>query len=59
MRLQGKTALISGASRNIGKGIALTFAREGADLILVANKSVDDLKQVAQQCEGLGVHALP
>ena len=28
MRLKGKTALISGAGRNIGKAIALTFARE-------------------------------
>ena len=34
MRLEGKTALITGASRNIGKEIALTFAREGADLVL-------------------------
>ena len=31
MKLEGKTALISGASRNIGKQIALTFADEGAD----------------------------
>lgn len=31
MRLKGKTALIAGASRNIGKAISLTFAREGAD----------------------------
>ena len=30
MRLKGKTALIAGAARNIGKATALTFAREGA-----------------------------
>jgi 3-oxoacyl-[acyl-carrier protein] reductase len=59
MRLRGKTALISGASRNIGKTIAITFAREGADLILVASKSGDELKQVAKECEGFGVRALP
>ena len=36
MRLKGKTALIAGASRNIGKTIALTFAREGGDRIICA-----------------------
>jgi 3-oxoacyl-[acyl-carrier protein] reductase len=59
MRLKDKTVLISGAGRNIGKAIALTFAREGADLILVARQLGDELNQVAKQCEGLGVQALP
>ena len=47
MRLKGKTALISGAGRNNGKTIALTFAREGADLILVARHQGDELQAVA------------
>jgi len=59
MRLKGKTALISGAGRNNGKAIALTFAREGADLILVAQKLGDSLNQVARECEGLGAKVLP
>ena len=58
MRFQGKTALISGAGRNIGKAIALAFAREGADVILVA-RTGDDVKQVAKECAGSGVQALP
>lgn len=58
MLLTGKTALISGAGRNCGKTIALTFAREGADVILVA-RSGDEVKQVARECEDLGVQALP
>ena len=58
MRLKGRTALISGAGRNCGKAIALTFAREGADLILVA-RTGDEVRQVARECEGLGVQALP
>ena len=58
MQLEGKTALIAGAGRNCGKTIALTFAREGADLVLVA-RSGDEVKQVAKECEALGVHALP
>ncbi len=57
MRFQGKTALISGAGRNIGKAIALAFAREGADVILVA-RTGDDVQQVAKECEGSGVQAL-
>jgi len=44
MRLKGKTALIAGASRNIGKEIAVTFAREGADLVLISRSMNDDLK---------------
>lgn len=59
MRLQGKTALIAGAGRNNGRMIALTFAREGADLILVARKRAEELKQVAKECEDFGVQALP
>src|SRR5580765_5396595 len=58
MRLLGKVALIAGAGRNCGKTIALTFAREGADLILVA-RTGDDVKQVARECEALGVKAMP
>lgn len=59
MRLKGKIALIAGASRNIGKEIALTFAREGADLVLVSRQMNDDLKQAARECESRGVRVLP
>ncbi len=34
MRLKGKTAIITGSARGIGKGIGLVFAREGANLVL-------------------------
>src|SRR5688500_10010579 len=59
MRLKGKTALIAGAGRNNGKAIALTYAREGADLILVAKTRRDDLNQTARECESFGVQTLP
>ena len=55
MRLEHKTALITGASRNIGAEIARTFAREGADLILNTRQSVQDLETVAAECRELGV----
>lgn len=54
MRLQGKTALITGASRNIGREVALTFAREGADLLLNTRTSHAALEAVAAQCRELG-----
>ena len=57
MRLSGKKALITGASRNIGREVALTFAREGADLLLNAHTSGEELEAVAAQCRELGVNA--
>ena len=58
MRLGGKTALISGAGRNSGKEIALAFAREGADLILVARQDKDALEGVAIECQASGVKVI-
>ncbi len=59
MRLEGKTALITGASRNIGKATALAFAREGADLILNTRTNQEELDAVAAECTALGVRTLP
>lgn len=59
MRLAGKTALVSGAGRNNGKAIALRFAEEGADLLLVARELGDQLEAVARECESHGVRAVP
>ena len=56
MRLEGKTALITGASRNIGREVALTFAREGADLVLNTRQSRQELEEVAAECRELGVN---
>ena len=58
MRLEGKTALITGASRNIGREVALTFAREGADLILNTRRSQPELDEVASKCRELGVYKM-
>jgi len=58
-QLDGKTALVAGAGRNNGREIALAFAREGANLILLARERKADLDAVAHECEKLGVKVLP
>ena len=57
--LRGKTALITGASRNIGRAIALAFAAEGADLVLNTRANRDELEAVAAACRKAGVRAVP
>jgi NAD(P)-dependent dehydrogenase (short-subunit alcohol dehydrogenase family) len=51
-QLSGKVALITGASRGIGKGIALAFARAGAALVLTS-RSADQLEAVATEAKAL------
>lgn len=55
MKLEGRTALVAGASRNVGRATAIAFAREGADLILNARTSGAELEEVAGACRALGV----
>jgi NAD(P)-dependent dehydrogenase (short-subunit alcohol dehydrogenase family) len=55
MRLSGRTALITGASRNIGRAIALAFAAEGADLLLNTRTNREELEAVAADCRKAGV----
>ena len=57
-RLAGKVALITGAGRGIGHGIALGYAREGADLVLVSRTEAE-ITAVAKEVEALGREALP
>src|SRR6266513_5437603 len=59
MRLKGKTALITGASRNIGRAIALAFAAEGADLLLNTRVNGAELEAVAAECRKAGVRVIP
>jgi len=51
--LNGRTALVSGASRGIGREIALTLARAGADIALVARDTAK-LDEVRSLVEGIG-----
>jgi 3-oxoacyl-[acyl-carrier protein] reductase len=58
MSLTGKKALITGASRGIGKAVAMKLAAEGADVIVTAT-SLDRAKQTADQITLLGRKAIP
>jgi NAD(P)-dependent dehydrogenase (short-subunit alcohol dehydrogenase family) len=56
--LKGRVALITGASRGIGRAIALEMARAGADIVLVSRKQAD-LEKVAAEIRAAGRRALP
>jgi 3-oxoacyl-[acyl-carrier protein] reductase len=57
MRLEGKVALITGGARGIGQAIAMTFAREGADIV-VADVNLEIAQKTASEIENLGRKAL-
>ena len=57
MKLGGRKALITGASRGIGRAIALAFAQEGAELALTA-RNLDALEPLAKEIEKLGGRVL-
>jgi 3-oxoacyl-[acyl-carrier protein] reductase len=55
--LENKTALITGASRGIGKGIAIAFAQQGANVAFTFNASVEAAKELEKELESYGVKA--
>jgi NAD(P)-dependent dehydrogenase (short-subunit alcohol dehydrogenase family) len=57
-KLAGRVALITGASRNIGRATALAFAAEGADLVLNTRANRDELEAVAAECRKAGVRVV-
>jgi len=57
LRIEGKVAIVTGASRGLGRAMALALAEAGAD-VAVAARSVPDLEETAHQIEKLGRRAL-
>lgn len=57
--LKGKVALITGATRGIGKAIALKFAENGADIALNYRSENEALKTLVRELEDKGVKVLP
>ncbi|MCH8949860.1 MAG: SDR family oxidoreductase [Chloroflexi bacterium] len=59
MTLAGRTALVTGASgRGMGRSIALTLAREGADIVINYKERRERAEEMAQVIESLGRRAL-
>ncbi|MGA0879139.1 MAG: SDR family NAD(P)-dependent oxidoreductase [Ilumatobacteraceae bacterium] len=57
--LSGRTALITGGSRGLGRQMALAFARQGADLV-IASRSLDSCQETAHEVErATGRRCLP
>jgi len=57
-RFEGKTVLITGASRGIGRGIALCLAAEGADVVVNYRTHPDEAQSVADEITAMGRQAL-
>ena len=58
MKLAGRAAIVTGAGRGVGRGIALELARNGANVV-VADRNLDTARAVADEIETLGADALP
>ena len=52
--LQGKCAVITGASRGIGREIALKYAKEGANIVLNYRNSETEALQLKEELDKLG-----
>jgi glucose 1-dehydrogenase len=57
-RLEGKVALVTGASRGIGRGVALQMAKEGADVLVNYRTHLQEAEEVADRITALGRRAL-
>ena len=57
MVLNGKTALVTGAARRVGRSIALSLAQAGANVIVHYNRSEDDARATAAAIEDIGRRA--
>ncbi|MGB0892339.1 MAG: 3-oxoacyl-[acyl-carrier-protein] reductase [Flavobacteriaceae bacterium] len=55
--LENKTAIITGASRGIGRGIAVEFAKQGANIAFTYSSSVDAAVALENELKALGVNA--
>ncbi|WP_297191304.1 SDR family NAD(P)-dependent oxidoreductase [Thermococcus sp.] len=58
MELKGKVALVTGASRGIGRAIAVSLSRKGCNIAINYSKDVEGAKKTEELCKSHGVGAL-
>lgn len=57
-RLEGRNAIVTGASRGIGRAVAVALAREGANIAVHYRERVDLATETARLCEDCGVQSV-
>jgi dehydrogenase/reductase SDR family protein 4 len=58
LSLEGKTALVTGGSRGIGRAIAMAFADAGANVV-ISSRKLENLEKVAEEIRAMGHQVLP
>ncbi len=58
MRLDGKTAIVTGGSRGIGRSICIALAKAGANVVTCYANGADGANETVKLCEELGVKAM-
>jgi 3-oxoacyl-[acyl-carrier protein] reductase len=58
MEIEGKAAIVTGASSGVGKATAMRLAARGCSVLVNYNRSVEAAEQVAHEAEALGVKAI-
>ena len=58
LTVEGKVALVTGSSRNLGRAAVLELARRGADVVVNARTSREEAEAVREEAEALGVRSV-
>jgi 3-oxoacyl-[acyl-carrier protein] reductase len=58
MKLEGKSAVVTGGGRGVGRAVSLAFAREGADVVINYATRVESARQVVREIEKIGQKAV-
>ncbi len=58
MNFEGKTVIVTGGSRGIGRAIALDFAKSGANVVVNYNRNAEKAEEVVKEIEAIGPKGL-